>query len=174
MKSMADGQPDWLSLIRDNHLRPLRRFVRRLTSDAFLADEVVQLTLLRAWEHPVMHGRSELEIRAWLFVVARNILVDSFRSGFRRHELDVDEVPDTPSDDEVEQLLTSWLLTDALNGLSPEHRDVVLHFYFRGETVAEISRALSIPEGTVKSRLHYALRSLKNALLAQDAVPDGG
>ncbi|WP_309072592.1 sigma-70 family RNA polymerase sigma factor [Arthrobacter sp.] len=170
---MAEGQPDWLSVIRDNHLRPLRRFVHRLTPDAFLADEVVQLTLLRAWEHPVMRGHTELEIRAWLFVVARNILVDSFRSGFSRHELDVDEVPDTPSRDEVEQLLTSWLLTDALNELSPEHRDVVLHFYFRGETVAEISRSLSIPEGTVKSRLHYALRSLKSALLARDVVPGG-
>lgn len=170
---MAEGQTDWLSLIRDNHLRPLRRFVRRLTPDAFLADEVVQLTLLRAWEHPVMRGRSELEIRAWLFVVARHILTDSFRSGFRRHEFDVEQVPETPSDDEVEQLLTSWLLTDAVNDLSPEHRDVVLHFYFRGETTAEISRALAIPEGTVKSRLHYALRSLRNALVARDAASGG-
>lgn len=167
---MADGQADWLHTIRDNHLRPLRRFVRRLTQDDFLADEVVQLTLLRAWEHPVMRGRNELEIRAWLFVVARNLMVDSFRTAFHRHELDVDVLPETPSQDEVEQLLTSWWLTDAMNGLSPEHRDVVLLFYFRGETTAEISRALSIPEGTVKSRLHYALRSLKTALLAQDVA----
>lgn len=167
---MAEKQAEWLSVIRDHHLRALRRFVRRLTSDVFLADDVVQLTLLRAWEHPVMRGHSELEIRAWLFVVARNILTDSYRSGFRRHEFDVDELPEVPSDDDVEQLLTSWLLTDALNELSPDHRDVVLHFYFRGETAAEIARALSIPEGTVKSRLHYALRSLRNALAARDVA----
>lgn len=167
---MAEGQAEWLSVIRDHHLRALRRFVRRLTSDVFLADDVVQLTLLRAWEHPVMRGHSELEIRAWLFVVARNILTDSYRSGFRCHEFDVDELPEVPSDDDVEQLLTSWLLTDALNELSPDHRDVVLHFYFRGETAAEIARALSIPEGTVKSRLHYALRSLRNALAARDVA----
>lgn len=167
---MADGQSDWLSTIRDDHLRALRNFVRRLTSDAFLVDEVVQLTLLRAWEHPDMRGRSELEIRAWLFVVAKHALVDSFRSAFHRHELDVDELPETSSADELEHVLTSWLVTDALKELSPEHRDVVEHFYFQGETTAEISRALAIPEGTVKSRLHYALRSLRSALLARDVA----
>lgn len=167
---MGRGEADWLSIISDNHLRALRRFVRRLTGDAFLVDEVVQLTLLRAWEHPVMAGRSDLEIRAWLFAVARNVLVDTFRSAFRRHEFDVDVLPETASKDDVEQLLTAWLVTDALNELSPEHRDVVMHFYFRGETTAEISRSLAIPEGTVKSRLHYALRSMKTALLAKDVA----
>ncbi|NJC23501.1 RNA polymerase sigma-70 factor (ECF subfamily) [Arthrobacter pigmenti] len=167
---MGNGQADWLSSINDNHLRALRGFVRRLTGDAFLVDEVVQLTLLRAWEHPVMRGRTEMEIRAWLFAVARNALVDSFRCAFRRHEFDVDVLPETASNDDVEQLLTSWLVSDALSELTPEHRDVVLHFYFRGETTAEISRALAIPEGTVKSRLHYALRSMKAALLARDVV----
>ncbi|WP_323959414.1 sigma-70 family RNA polymerase sigma factor [Arthrobacter sp. JZ12] len=167
---MGDGQADWLSSISEKHLRALQRFVRRLTSDAFLVDEVVQLTLMRAWEHPDIRVRSDLEIRAWLFVVAKNALVDSFRSAFHRHEFDMDELPETPSTDELEQLLTSWLVSDALNDLSQEHRDVLQHFYFQGETTAEISRALGIPEGTVKSRLHYALRSLKAALLARDVV----
>jgi RNA polymerase sigma-70 factor (ECF subfamily) len=41
---------------------------------------------------------------------------------------------------------------------------VVVHSYYRGESMAEIARALDIPEGTVKSRLHYALRALRLAL----------
>jgi len=56
------------------------------------------------------------------------------------------------------------LVVAALRTLSEEHRDVVLECYFRGSTVAEAARTLGIPPGTVKSRTHYALRSLKLVL----------
>jgi len=61
-------------------------------------------------------------------------------------------------------LLTSWIVAEAITKLSPEHRGVLLECYYRGASVAEASRRLGVPKGTVKSRCHYALRALALAL----------
>jgi Sigma-70, region 4 len=54
----------------------------------------------------------------------------------------------------------------ALAQLTPEHRQVITEMYFRGHSVAEISQALGIPAGTVKSRTYYGLRQLRRAVRA--------
>ena len=62
------------------------------------------------------------------------------------------------------KLLTTWLVADAVTRLSAEHRAVLQETYFNGRSVADAARRLGIPEGTVKSRTHYALRALRLAL----------
>jgi RNA polymerase sigma-70 factor (ECF subfamily) len=66
--------------------------------------------------------------------------------------------------DRTDQLLQSWVVAEAVTKLSPEHRAVLRECYYRGRPVAEAARVLGIPEGTVKSRTHYALRALRLAL----------
>ncbi len=56
------------------------------------------------------------------------------------------------------------LIAEAMAQLSPEHRAVVARSYYRGWTTAAIAADLGIAEGTVKSRLHYALRALRLTL----------
>ena len=56
------------------------------------------------------------------------------------------------------------MVSDALARLSEDHRSVLLCCYYRGMSVADAARRLDIPEGTVKSRTHYALRALRLAL----------
>jgi RNA polymerase sigma-70 factor (ECF subfamily) len=124
----------------------------------------VQETLLRAWRSPKVLDQSGGSARAWLFTVARHIVVDEWRSARNRHELAVDEPPEVPTADRTDQLLQSWLVADALAQLTPEHRAVLLECYYRGRSVAEAARILEVPEGTVKSRTHYALRALRLAL----------
>ena len=66
--------------------------------------------------------------------------------------------------DETDRLLQSWVVADALTRLSDDHRLVLVECYYRGRSVAETACRLDIPEGTVKSRTHYALRALRLAL----------
>ena len=54
-----------------------------------------------------------------------------------------------------------WIVSDALLALSVDHRVAVVRAYCLGQTVADIAAHEGIPEGTVKSRLHDALRSLQ-------------
>ena len=63
--------------------------------------------------------------------------------------------------DSTSVVLDRWLIAEALSGLSAEHRTVISAAYFEGRSVADISARLRIPEGTVKSRLHYGLRTLR-------------
>ena len=141
--------------------------VRLTGHDRARAEDVVQETLLRAWRHFSVLDETQGSVRAWLFTVARNIVIDEWRSRRARPETPVEEVPEqrrSMEDDESDQLLLSWVVAEALTHLSEDHRTVLLQCYYRGRPVAEVARLLGVPPGTVKSRTHYALRALKLAL----------
>jgi RNA polymerase sigma-70 factor (ECF subfamily) len=92
-------------------------------------------------------------------------VIDESRTRRARSEFPVDEVPEPArTEDGSDELLMTWVVADAVTHLSPEHRAVLQECYFNGRTVADAARRLGIPEGTVKSRTHYALRALRLAL----------
>ena len=66
--------------------------------------------------------------------------------------------------DEAERAVEAWTVAEALNRLSPTHREVLVECFYQGRSVAEAAARLGVPPGTVKSRTHYALRSLRLAL----------
>ncbi len=161
---MADERLELLRALYDEHAPALWRYVVRLTRDAAFADDVVQETLLRAWRRPQVLDQSEASARAWLFTVARNLVIDEWRSARARHEIATDPLPERARVDHTDAVLDAWLVADAVAGLSEDHRAVVVSAYYQGHSVAETAAALDIPAGTVKSRLHYALRALRLAL----------
>ena len=163
---MPDGPDALMRQLHDEHAAALWGFCLRLTGqDRAGAEDVVQETLLRAWRHFDVLDDSRGSVRSWLFTVARNIVIDEWRTKRAQNERAVAEVPDVPGQaDETDGLLLSWVVAEAVTKLSPDHRAVLLECYYRGAPVAEAAHRLGIPEGTVKSRTHYALRALKLAL----------
>ena len=161
---MADQQAELLRALYDEHGPALWRYVVWLTGDRHLAEDVVQETLVRAWRKPAVLDQSEGSAKAWLFTVARNLVIDGKRSAYNRHEFSTEVLPEREVADHTDALLDAWLVSDALTTLSQDHRLVVVHSYYRGQSIAEIAAELGIPAGTVKSRLHYALRALRLAL----------
>lgn len=162
---MPLDRAEQLRELHGQHAGALWAFALRLTGgDRATAEDVVQETLLRAWRTADVLDAPDRERRAWLFTVARRIVIDRWRSGRTRHELSAAEVPEEPTADETDAVLQSWLVADALQRLSPDHRRVLVECFYRGRSVSEAARALSVPEGTVKSRTHYALKALRLAL----------
>ncbi len=161
---MATSTADVLVALHAEHGRGLWGYVLRLTGgDRARAEDVVQETLIRAWRHPEVLTRPPGAVRSWLFTVARRLVIDQWRAG---REISTDEPPETGAgpDTWTDEVLDGWIVADALARLTPEHRQVVVLCYFRGLSVAEAARILGIPDGTVKSRTHYALRALRLAL----------
>lgn len=153
-----------LVALYDAHAPSVWRYVVHLTGNPSGADDIVQETLLRAWRSPRILSQEPESTRAWMFTVARNLVIDEARSARRRHEIGVAETPDRVSADGTDALFESLLVEEALAGLDYEHRAVIVHAYYGGRSIAEVARRLGIPEGTVKSRLHYGLRALRLAL----------
>lgn len=150
--------------MHDGHAAALWRYALRLTGDEQLAEDVVQEALLRAWRHPDILEQGSSASKAWLYAVARNFAIDERRSAQARWEVESARLPERPRSDDTDAALDAWLIADALSQLKPEHRVVITRAYYRGETIAELADALDVPQGTVKSRLHYGLRALRLAL----------
>jgi RNA polymerase sigma-70 factor, ECF subfamily len=164
---MARDEVALMQQVHDEHADVLWRFCLRLVgNDRAHAEDVAQETLLRAWRHRTVLEGPPAAVRSWLFTVARNIVIDDWRSRRARPEVPVAEVPEQRrgDDDQSDQLLLSWMVAEALTHLSEDHRTVLLECYYRGRSVAEAARLPGVPEGTVKSRTHYALRALRLAL----------
>ena len=156
-----------IRVLYDEHAAVLWRYAMRLTGDQARAEDVVQETLLRAWQHPDAVEDPERSARAWLFTVARNMIIDERRSSRFRNEvatLDTAGSAERAAPDEVNAALDRLLIGDAMAQLSAEHRAVIRRSYYLRWSTSQIAEDLGIAEGTVKSRLHYAVRALRLTL----------
>lgn len=160
----TDQKQQALRELHDRHGGELWRFALRLTHDRQVAEDVVQEVLLKAWKDPQLGQRNESAARAWLFTASRNLIIDRWRSAASRHELATAETPEGAVGDSTSVVLDRWLIAEALTSLSADHRAVIAAAYFEGRSVADIAGRLQIPEGTVKSRLHYGLKMLRLVL----------
>ncbi|MHB8186042.1 MAG: sigma factor-like helix-turn-helix DNA-binding protein [Dermatophilaceae bacterium] len=86
-----------------------------------------------------------------------------WRAEQRRPRLVSDEGPmaSAVAPDELAGAVEGWLVADAVDRLTPAHRAVIETLYFQGRTVADAAKLLDLPEGTIKSRSYYAVRTLR-------------
>ncbi|WP_035805158.1 sigma-70 family RNA polymerase sigma factor [Kitasatospora mediocidica] len=162
----ADTDEELMRALYQEHAGPLFGFVLHLVGgDRQRAEDVVQETLVRAWRNADRLDVAAGSVRPWLVTVARRIVIDNHRRGAARPpETDAAPLELLPAEDELDRALRLMTITDALGALTRAHREVVVETYLKGRTVGEAAVELGVPAGTVKSRLFYALRSLKLAL----------
>jgi len=137
--------------------------VRKLTvfsRDAHAAEDAVQQSYLKALAYDGLTGMSNESVKAWLYVTAKNALVDEKRKTLRWVALNTDvEIPlDEPDKDDM------LFLNILLDKLSEEQREIVTLRYLTGLDSTTIGHMLSIPPATVRTRLRAALKKLQNEL----------
>jgi RNA polymerase sigma-70 factor, ECF subfamily len=152
-----------LALVYRLHGRPLYRFLVRLSlGDRRAAEDLLQETMLRAWRLVQANPVDAENLRPLLFTIARRLSIDAFRARRARpSEVCIDSVAALPSPcDDVEQTVVALTIRHGLMSLSPDHRRVLIEIFYHGRRLHEVAETLGIPEGTVKSRMFYGLRSL--------------
>ncbi|MEV7994873.1 sigma-70 family RNA polymerase sigma factor [Streptomyces sp. NPDC086077] len=159
------------SLVAD-HAKALLAYAEKLLDDRHAAEDIVQEALIRAWPHADRLYSTQGSVRAWLLTVTRNLVVDRMRRATARYESVGTDEWEEPLPDPADTVLAKVEATRLLRTLSQEHREVLMHTYMCGRTVKETALILGIPTGTVKSRQHYALRSLRTtAVMPRFADP---
>jgi RNA polymerase sigma-70 factor (ECF subfamily) len=144
------------------HSGELYGFAVRSLGDRGLAEEAVQETFLRAWRAGERFDPELGSLRTWLFAILRNVVIDLGRARAARPTVAAG-TPEAPHEP-LEQILLSWQVEEALRRIGEQHRQVIVETYYKGRPYAEVAAELGVPEGTIKSRVYYGLRALRNAL----------
>jgi RNA polymerase sigma-70 factor, ECF subfamily len=150
------------------HAGEMFGFAVRSLHDRGLAEEAVQEAFVRAWRFGDRFDPQLGTVRAWLFAILRHVVIDIARARAIWPEPVADEAIERAAgvspEDRLDQALLAWQIEEALRRIGEDHRRVVVETYYRGRPYAEVAAELGIPEGTVKSRVYYALRALRLAL----------
>ncbi|WP_228003120.1 sigma-70 family RNA polymerase sigma factor [Nocardia australiensis] len=150
-----------------DHGSAVRGYLHEHWRDQHQVEDLTQEVFIRAWRSAGIlrrNGITDKEIRSWLLTTAHNVLVDRWRHEQRRpaDPLEHDQLSAMALvEHPIDRAIDGWLVAEALQRLSAEHRGVVVQLYYRGRSIAEAAQHLGIAEGTVKSRSYYALRALR-------------
>ena len=171
------GDPDLFAELVHRYERPLYSYLRRYLDNAEMAEDTFQATFLQV--HLKCDRFEEgLKVRPWLYTIASNQAIDAQRRNKRHRMVSLDRVSSAGGDEDFSQLID--LLTssepnplvlldadergrqirEAVQQLPELMISVVRLVYFQGLKYREAADVLSIPVGTVKSRLHSAIMKL--------------
>lgn len=168
LKGVAEGDKAAMHIIFARHRRRVLGAILRMVRNPGIAEDIANQVFLDVWR-----TANKFEYRArvstWLLSIARFKALNSLRE--RVHEnieqvdvLGIADAGDTP-DAALDRKETTGILDACLQQLSPDHRQIIDLFYYRENSVAEVSEIVGIPQATVKSRLFYARNQLTKILV---------
>ncbi len=160
----------------DLYAGPLLGYLAGMVGGPTAAEDLFQETMLRVYRH--IDGYQEQgNFRAWVFRIATNLALTELRRRTYDADQRLDEealaVPDPHALDPqglVEAEERERMLEAGLARLADEQRAVILLRVRQGLGIREIASVLDVPEGTVKSRIHYAVRKLRTFIDSRDGV----
>jgi RNA polymerase sigma-70 factor (ECF subfamily) len=133
-----------------------------------LAEDIAQETLLTVWRKAALYAGEKGSMTTWVFAIARNLRIDRLRREVPWQELPegrMAEASDEPLPDEVmDEKERQERVQAALADLPSEQKEVVSLAYLEGLSHSEIAERLSVPLGTVKSRMRIAYQKIRQAL----------
>jgi RNA polymerase sigma-70 factor (ECF subfamily) len=160
----------------------LTGYCRRALADHGLAEEITQEVFVRAWRRCATFEARDAAtgvltpfagLRTWLFAIARNAVIDAARGRGRRPAVHPDPervTQEADPRDTYARFDTAEQVRGGLAGLSPDHRAILTAIFIDELTYGQAAARLSIPLGTVKSRVFYALRALRAQIDDQPAT----
>ena len=159
---------DSFALLFEHFAPRVKSYLLRLGARPDQAEELAQEALLTVWRKAAYYDPARAAASTWIFTIARNLRSDAIRR--ERHPEDLEHEPELlpaapqSADDAVSAGERVARVRAAIEGLSSEQAEVVRLSYFHDKAHSEISAALGLPLGTVKSRLRLAMTRLRAQL----------
>ena len=174
VERVAAGEGRALEELYDRYARPAYSLARRVTGDPAFAEEAVQEVFLAVWRQPKRFQAGRGGFGTWLLAAVHHKAVDAVRreEAMRRRALalqaaqalDASDQPAHRPEEAVEERMRGERVRRALRSLPESQREAMTLAYYGGYTQREIAALTGTPIGTVKTRMHRAMRSLRDAL----------
>ena len=130
------------------------------------AEEIIQEVMIAVWTKSSMYDKSKSSVSTWIYTIAKNKRIDKIRKETRHNTVESDESLEIPVPSVQEEQLLSSEVTEkihhSLQFLPKEQAELLKLSYFYEKTHSDIAKDLSLPLGTVKSRIRLALSKMKN------------
>lgn len=171
LAAVADGDKSAFDAIYRSFAARVFGLARRVLRDAAQAEEIAQEVFIHIWSHASRFDVTKGSALSWIMVITHRKAIDRVRASQasrNRDSLDYANAFERDLDtvgDALESRAESQLLHDSLEALTTLQRESILLAYFSGLTYAEVGELLSIPLGTVKSRIRDGLIRLRDSLL---------
>jgi RNA polymerase sigma-70 factor (ECF subfamily) len=166
---IAAGDERALDILYARYRPRLRGYLwRLLEGDAGLVEEALQDIFVAVWQ-TAARFRSEAKVATWVFQIAHNIAFHTRQRNARQPFSAPLLAADRPGASErrdpySEAVIARLSVRDALDKLSEKHREALDLFFRQGFSADEIAAILGVPAGTVRSRLSYARKALRDEL----------
>jgi RNA polymerase sigma-70 factor (ECF subfamily) len=171
-------------ILFDRYATALLHHTTHILHDENAAQDVVQETFLRVWTRAEQWSGSGT-FKAWLYRIATNLALNHIRTRQRRREIPL-EIPKDDDEEETFSTIPAWMVEasslgpeavvlaveersrsfthyrNLLNSLTEDKREVFRLVHEMEMSLRDVADTLDIPEGTVKSRLHYARKTMAN------------
>jgi RNA polymerase sigma-70 factor, ECF subfamily len=166
---VAEQDREAFETLYRRYARPVYALAVRRLGDPYGAEEAVQETFAAVWRSARSFRPNRGAASSWLYAIARNAVVDRFRS----RPDHVGDPPERATDEagpeqHAEHGWLSWRVHRAVADLPERERVVVELAYWDGLSQSEVAERLAIPLGTVKTRTRSALGRLARVLDAED------
>ena len=164
VRAAQRGGQDAFAVLVGNHQGHLYRLIWRQVRNDAVAEDLTQTSFLRAFRS-IDTLRQPEQFRGWLVRIALNVTHSWLTSRSHREFLheDIDQIP-LPALSSPDSALELRRISSELGKLEKKYRDVVVLCIIESYSYAEAADILSIPSGTVASRLHVALQTLRSQL----------
>lgn len=169
------GDPQAMGALYDRHHLPIFRFIRSRLNDQALAEDLTGEVFTRMVRHLPGYQPEGVPFRAWLYRIARNLIIDHHRRHHKQTLVDIDEAVDLRStqDDPMqvaERNLSLEKVQQALTMIDPVQREVVELRFLAGLSLREVAETLEKSVGAIKSLQHRGLKALRTALYAVEVT----
>ena len=170
-----DGDPDAFAALYDRYVERVYRFVLyRVHGDSALAEDVTSEVFLRALRKIKGFTWQGRDVGAWFLTIARNLVLDHFKSGRSRLEILGIDNPTAVDDrilnaeDEALARVSSQDLYKAIAQLGTEQQEVIYWRFLQGYSVAETAAAMGKSDGAIKALQYRAVKALYKLVVVDD------